>query len=202
MNVRRADEDSLFDLWDHLPTEAAEALLELATGGTPAQPIHAGANADPFSHPDAQRRFRIVENVEELEQALEFPWEKWIVFLHPEQRHLVESEYSGPARVSGTAGTGKTVVALHRAVYLAKAYPDARVLLATFSTPLAKSLHTRLGHLIHNQPNIVKCLEVHSMGAIGRRLYEMAFGALTLATKEMIKDLINQAADEVGKVSQ
>ena len=54
-------------------------------------------------------------NVEELERALEFPWEKWTVFLHPEQRQLVERRYAGPARVSGSAGTGKTIVALHRA---------------------------------------------------------------------------------------
>ena len=70
----------------------------------------------PFDHPDAQRRFRVMTNVEELERALDFPWEKWTVFLHPEQRQWVERDYAGPARVSGSAGTGKTIVALHRAV--------------------------------------------------------------------------------------
>ena len=64
-------------------------------------------------------------NVEELERALDFPWEKWTVFLHPEQRQWVERDYSGPARVSGSAGTGKTIVALHRAVHLARTNPDA-----------------------------------------------------------------------------
>ena len=76
-------------------------------------------------------------NVAELETALNFPWEKWTVFLHPEQRQWVEREYAGPARVSGSAGTGKTIVALHRAVYLARSNPDARVLLTTFSDTLA-----------------------------------------------------------------
>ena len=52
--------------------------------------------------------------------ALDYPWEKWTIFLHPAQRQLVERDFQGPARVSGTAGTGKTVVALHRAVYVAK----------------------------------------------------------------------------------
>ena len=51
------------------------------------------------------------------------PWEKWVVFLHPAQRELVERTYNGPARVSGSAGTGKTIVALHRAVYLARTNP-------------------------------------------------------------------------------
>jgi hypothetical protein len=64
----------------------AEALLSLATGGTPAMPALVPATADPFSHPDAQRRFRVLTNLEELERALDFPWEKWAVFLHPAQR--------------------------------------------------------------------------------------------------------------------
>ena len=76
--------------------------------------------------------------MQELERALDYPWEKWAVFLHPAQRELVEKEYTGPARVSGSAGTGKTIVALHRAAFLARANLDARVLLTTFSDALAK----------------------------------------------------------------
>ncbi len=66
-------------------------------------------------------------NVEELQQALDFPWEKWTVFLHPEQRQWVDRDYNGPARISGSAGTGKTIVALHRATHPASTHPDARV---------------------------------------------------------------------------
>ncbi len=70
-DVRRADEYSVLDLAEHLPDEAGQALLELATGGRPqlAQRVH--ETSDPFEHPDAQRRFRVMENVEELERALE-----------------------------------------------------------------------------------------------------------------------------------
>ena len=175
-DIRRVDEDSVLDIAVHLPAEAGEALVQLATGGTPVRPVHAVADADPFAHPDAQRRFRLVENVEELERALEYPWEKWTVFLHPAQRRIVESRYSGSARVSGSAGTGKTIVALHRAVHLARANPDARVLLASFSDALANALRAKLGRLVHNQPSIAERLEVHSMGGIGRRLYEANFG--------------------------
>ena len=196
-DVRRANEDSLLDLADHLPAEAAEALLELATGGTPEGPALAAADADPFAHPDAQRRFRWVENVDELERALEYPWEKWTVFLHPAQRRIVDGAYNGPARVSGSAGTGKTIVALHRAVHLARAHPDARVLLATFSDTLANVLRVKLGRLIHNQPMIAERLEVHSMSGIGRRLYEANFGASTLATEGELRALIDRAAAEV-----
>ncbi len=66
-----------------------------------------------------------MSDVEELERALEYPWDKWTIFLHPAQRQWVERDYSGPARVSGSAGTGKTIVALHRAVLLARKNPDA-----------------------------------------------------------------------------
>ena len=197
-DVRRADEDSLLDLADHLPAEAAEALLELATGGTPDRPAHAAADVDPFAHPDAQRRFRLVEDAGELERALEFPWEKWTVFLHPAQRRIVENAYSGPARVSGSAGTGKTIVALHRAVHLARAHSDALVLLATFSDTLANALRVRLGRLIHNQPSIAERLEVNSMSGIGRRLHEANFGAATLVTEGEVRTLIDRAAAEVG----
>ncbi len=116
-DVRQADEDSLLVLAHRLPAEAAEALLELATGGKPRVVPPVRPPTSPFDHPDAQRRFRVMTGVEELERALDFPWEKWTVFLHPEQRQWVEREYNGPARVSGSAGTGKTVVALHRAVH-------------------------------------------------------------------------------------
>ena len=100
--------------------------LDLATGGTPQAPSPVPVSVDPFEHPDARRRFRIMRDREELERALDFPWEKWAVFLHPAQREIVERDLSGPTRVSGSAGTGKTIVALHRAVHLARANPNAR----------------------------------------------------------------------------
>lgn len=87
--IRSAGEDDLLVLAERLPAEAAEAVIELATGGTPRDPVLVAAEIDPFEHPDAQRRFRVVENVEELERALEYPWDRWIVFLHPAQRELV-----------------------------------------------------------------------------------------------------------------
>lgn len=142
---------------DHLPAEAAEALLELATGGKPRVPQPTVVVANPFDHPDAQRRFRVMTNVEELQRALDFPWEKWTVFLHPEQRQWVELDYTGPARVSGSAGTGKTIVALHRAAHLARTHPDdARVLLTTFSDTLANALQTKLKRLLGNEPRLAE----------------------------------------------
>ena len=196
-DVRAATEDTLLDLADHLPGEAAEALLQLATGGAPDRPAPAVAGADPFAHPDAQRRFRVVADVEALERALDYPWEKWTVFLHPAQRQLVEREYRGPARVAGSAGTGKTIVALHRAVHLARAHPESRMLLATFSDALAVALRTRLKRLIGNEPKIAERLEVHSMSGIGQRLYAASVGRLDLAREEDIRELLRQVAADV-----
>jgi mRNA-degrading endonuclease RelE of RelBE toxin-antitoxin system len=129
-DVRQATtEDAMLALADHLPAEAAEAVLDLATGRTPraGRPVEAQVTleaipdmpvvvalpslpsppADPFDHPDARRRFRVVTDVEKLTRALEYPWERWTVFLHPAQRALVERRFGGPARVAGSAGTGK-----------------------------------------------------------------------------------------------
>lgn len=196
-DVRKADEDSLLALADHLPGEAAEALLDLATGVTPQiqQPVTVGLS--PFDHPDAKRRFRVMNNVEELERALEYPWEKWTVFLHPAQQQIVERDYSGPSRVSGSAGTGKTIVALHRAVFLTRSNPDARVLLTTFSDTLANALRTKLKRLIGNEPRLGDRLEVHAMNAICRRLYELNFGRPQLVSRDVIDKLLEEASNAV-----
>lgn len=193
-DVRTATEDTLFGLADHLPSEAAEALLELATGGKPRVAQPANAAVSPFEHPDAQRRFRVMSNVDELQRALEFPWEKWTVFLHPEQRQLVERDYAGPARVSGSAGTGKTIVALHRAVYLARTNPNSRILLTTFSDTLANTLQTKLKRLLGNEPRLGERIDVHSLDAIGLRLYKLNVGHARLCRREDLLDLIREAS--------
>jgi mRNA-degrading endonuclease RelE of RelBE toxin-antitoxin system len=196
--VRSATEETLLALTDHLPAEAAEAMLELATGGKPRVPQPAVATANPFEHPDAQRRFRVMTNVEELRRALDFPWEKWTVFLHPEQQQWVERDYTGPARVSGSAGTGKTIVALHRAAHLARTHPDARVLLTTFSDTLANALQTKLKRLLGNEPRLGERVDVHSLNAIGLRLYKAHVGQATIASCEVLRHLVQEAASTVG----
>jgi len=196
-DVKAATYDTLLALTDHLPAEASEALLELATGGRPRVPPMAPVAASPFDHPDAQRRFRVMTNVEELERALDFPWEKWIVFLHPEQRQWVEQDYSGPARVSGSAGTGKTIVALHRAAHLARTNRDGRVLLTTFSDTLANALRTRLKRLLGNEPRLAERIDVQSLNAVGLRLYKTHVGPASIASRELVRELVREAASAV-----
>jgi superfamily I DNA/RNA helicase len=194
-DVKQANEDSLLTLAEHLPAEAAEALLELATGGKPQPAPHPKA-ADPFSHPDAQRRFRVMHGVDELEQALNYPWEKWTIFLHPSQQQWVLRDYAGPARVSGSAGTGKTIVALHRAVTLAREHPDARVWLTTFSDTLANALQTKLNRLISHQPRLAERLEVMSMNGMGKRLLDRHIDKAKSRPRLASADDVRQAVAE------
>lgn len=194
-DVRTATEDTLFDILAHLPQEAQEALLKLAVGEQPVVAPPAPADADPFAHPDAQRRFRVLTNVEELERALDYPWEKWAVFLHPAQRQFVERDYSGPARVSGSAGTGKTIVALHRAVHLARQKPAGRVLLTTFSKALANSLKAKLGHLAGNEPAIANRITVQSLTGVGYDEYAAQFGQPNIASSAVLQSLLAKAAE-------
>ena len=154
-------------------------------------------HADAFTHPDAQRRFRVMANTDELRQALDHPWDKWIVFLHPDQRRIVERDYNGPARVAGSAGTGKTVVALHRGGLPRPNESRRPSLLATFSEALAAVLQVRLNRLISNEPKLAERLEVHSMSAIARRLYEANLGTPKLIAADEVRELLDQAAREI-----
>ncbi|MGH7991396.1 MAG: UvrD-helicase domain-containing protein, partial [Limisphaerales bacterium] len=113
------------------------------------------------------------------------------------QKQIVDRSYAGPARVSGSAGTGKTIVAVHRAVFLARSNPNTRVLLTTFSHILANALRTKVRRLISNDPRLAERLEVHSINAIGGRLYKAHFGQCNLAPRETIRELVATAAKEV-----
>ena len=197
-DVRAATEETLFDILAHLPQEAQEALLKLAVGEAPEPPAPAPEAADPFAHPDAQRRFRVMTDVDELRRALDFPWEKWAVFLHPAQRALVERRFAGPARVSGSAGTGKTVVALHRAAHLARSDPAAHVLLTTFSKALANALKAKLVSLVSSEPGLEGRITVKALSAVGYDLHTEAFGQPQIAAPALLSSLIAKAAEGSG----
>ncbi len=197
-DVQAATEDGFFALAEHLPAEAAEALLDYAgSGRLPLAPSVAPAilAADPFAHPDAQRRFRVVGDQAALAAALDAPWDRWIVFLHPTQQGVVDRAFSGPSRVTGSAGTGKTVVALHRAARLARAAPAARVLLTTFSQPLAAALDRRLAALAAATPAVAPRITVSPVRAVADELFQLAFGRRAVpASDEQVRDAVVKAA--------
>lgn len=203
-DIKTATEDTIFDLAVHLPREAAEALLDLAVGAKPQMipAVAAPETVSPFEHPDAQRRFRVMEDVEELKRALDFPWDQWTVFLHPSQRQVVEQSFNGPARVSGSAGTGKTVVALHRAASILRHHTQARLLLTTFSLPLANALEGKLRILTGEDKGIVPRVTVLPFKGVASELFTLAFGHHPrAATEDQIRGALRTAASEASLTS-
>lgn len=96
-----------------------------------------------------------------LDEALRAPIESWMTFLHPDQVALVRRNWGGPARISGPAGTGKTVVALHRTAHLAQR-TTGRVLYVTFASNLPRVQQTFLSSLA---PHVAGRVDFHSLHA-------------------------------------
>ena len=175
-DILAASEDEFLARAERLPEEAAEALLEFAATGMLTVPEPAAEIADPFDHPDAQRRFRIMEGADELALALDYPWDQWAVFLHPSQRKMVDQDFGGPARVTGSAGTGKTVVALHRTARILDRNPAAKVLLTTFSSPLANALEHKLKVLTGDDPSTSTRSTVLPFQGVAKELFTLITG--------------------------
>ena len=116
------------------------------------QPVEAGADDDEallrgLGHSAARLSFTYIESNDELRRAIdEGDFGAWRVFLHPEQRRYVTGSWNGPFRLSGGAGTGKTVVVLHRAHHLARE-DHKRVIVTTYTTNLADSMKRDLTRL-------------------------------------------------------
>ena len=142
-----------------IPQEAYEALFLLASGYSLEEvfqevdkhdeevPVNTGDFVAALQNEDSRRRFYVVDEAKELTEILSAPLEQWRVFLHPKQRKLVTMRAGGPARVLGGAGTGKTVVAMHRAKYLAEQVftgKEDRVLVTTFTKNLATDIFENL----------------------------------------------------------
>jgi len=189
--LKSASEDELLELSERLPEEACEAVLAFATGGRPPPPAPVMSDA---AHPDESRRVRVIDNRDELEAALEYPWEQWTVFPHPSQREVIDADYEGPARVAGSAGTGKSVVALHRA-YRHSQEDGARVLLSTFSTPLASALSRKLAILNGHENKLVSNVNVGSFVDSASELFELISGRRPLF---VLSDAIRKQFSEIA----
>ena len=110
----------------------------------------------------SKKSFVVVDGEDELRAIMAEPLEKWRVFLHPTQRKIVNKKYSGPARVLGGAGTGKTVVAMHRAKKLASEL-SGRILFTTYTKNLAEDIKDNLRKIC--TPEEMKKIEVINLDA-------------------------------------
>ena len=158
-----SDEDALLTLLTDAVEWQGLALLELAAGHPVADVKDAFSLTTPEPAPDDSEEDRLLKGLKHPAAQLSFAWidtndelrrgveggdfGAWRVFLHPEQRKYVARHYNGPFRLSGGAGTGKTVVLLHRARFLTRAHPQARVIVTTFTTNLAEQMRADLTRL-------------------------------------------------------
>ncbi len=152
------------DFYEHrmdFPNDAFEYLDLLAKGNKYSEVL---AFMESVIKDDENKgvRFKILDDEEELKRMLEAPLEKWRIFLHPDQKRLVGRDFSGPARVSGEAGTGKTVVAMHRTKYLLG--KGNRVLFVTFTKNLVGDIEENLKTMLSMDE--IKRLDVESVDSI------------------------------------
>lgn len=168
--VRRLRSEKELDaIQSQLPVEAYEGLFLVAAGDTVSQVLHEREtrvdghydNSDyaaALDSAESQSRFVVVSSDAEMTAILNAPLAQWRVFLHPVQRKLAIGDRSGPVRVLGGAGTGKTVLALHRAKWLAKnRTPDGqKVLFTTFTRNLALDVEQNLKSLFLGDPDLAK----------------------------------------------
>lgn len=138
-----------------IPEDAAQSLYAIRSGESIASILKTTYDdsntvaSDDFSkaldNPITKTQFVTIEDEEALKAILEYPAEQWRIFLHPSQRRLVERHYAGPARIIGGAGTGKTVVIVHRAKFLAQDCSDnEKVLVTSFNKTLVADIQERL----------------------------------------------------------
>lgn len=184
-----ATEAHLQALANLLPAPQFDALTGLAAGLTPEQvwqevsqrlvgapPTDVDTEDIAAAAARTPDRFALVSSPDELAQILAHPFDAWRNFLHPTQRDVAyRPTYAGPALVTGGAGTGKTVTALHRAVFLAQREPGAPILLTTFTRNLADALDRQVG-LLTEDPDIRARIEVLNVDRLAYRVVAEALG--------------------------
>ncbi|GIF44259.1 UvrD-helicase domain-containing protein [Actinoplanes xinjiangensis] len=210
-----ATEAHLQALANLLPAPQFDALTGLAAGLTPEEVWQevsqqlvdvppADVDPDDISAAAARTpdRFVMVSGPNELAQILAHPFDAWRNFLHPMQRHVAyRPSYAGPALVTGSAGTGKTVTALHRAVFLAQQVPDASILLTTFTRNLADALDRQVG-LLTDDPQVRERIEVLNVDRLAYRIVAESLGQQpTIVDQRALRNLWGQAASSTDGLS-
>lgn len=147
-----ADELEFYHHQDSFPTSVFEALIWVLEGLSVKEILSAMSygteEEERLPSPEAfapSKSFVIVQGEDELDRVLSGSLESWRIFLHPHQQSIVSRHFNGPARVLGGAGTGKTVVAMHRAKYLASQLKgEGRILFTTFTVNLTADIEHNL----------------------------------------------------------
>ena len=226
--LRQANQETLLDVWPDIDAAQLDLVVKCMEG-TPEtvrqEELLANEEAE-----NARFREAIVErgalaglsvllSPGEFERLMSAPVEEWMVFLHPDQRALVDRHFNGPARVRGAAGTGKTVVALHRAAALAARYGGATdgppVLFTTFISslsPVFESLYARLPRGVAGGVEFVNvdrlahrlCAEVGQAAIVdpnaARKAFNQAYNAIVRPNTPLVGQTRDYLRDEIGAV--
>ena len=204
------DEKQLDTLEKILPKESFEGVFLLAAGysveecrrelGIEAQVgVDTGDYDAAVGRTGSKRQFVVITDASEMEKILAAPLAQWRVFLHPSQRRLVEMRAKGPVRVLGSAGTGKTVVAMHRAIWLLRnvCAPGEKVLFTTFTKNLAADIASSLKSLCsHEEWERVEV--VHLDAWVKRFLDKQGFHLKLTYEDKKSDDLWEKAVDISG----
>jgi len=188
-----------------LPEEAADSLLMLASGYSVEdilnlQDPREERTIDPkdidraLETADSQRRFHVVTDDDELLEMLAAPLEKWRFFLHPSQKRLVHRDWNGPARVLGGAGTGKTVVAMHRAKWLAEKRftgVNDRIFFTTFTRNLAVDIEANLRKIC--SPETMRRIKVENLDSWVASFLRAEGAPIRMVYDEELDELWQQA---------
>lgn len=162
--LKISHEDRFIDYISIFPGEIAEALLDIALNNKTFDEVYLELIDNNYNkeidndvqQKDSRRRFYVPESLEELEILMENDdFEKWRLFLHPSQEYLVKRQFNGPALIEGGPGTGKTIVGIHRAVYLSKHIykwnDNKKILFCTFSKKLSVMISSKINDLLHQR---------------------------------------------------
>lgn len=208
LQVARAltSEEQLLTAKQILPSTQWDVLFDLSAGYTADELFaHMGEalDDDPFDVSDldsallrSSSRISLIEDQEELRMAFAYPFAAWRVYLHPSQRKVVEASFAGPARVTGGPGTGKTIVALHRAYNLAQRNAG-RVLLTTFTKNLCEELQSRLEMLADDEV-VESRIEIITIDKLATRLCKREHRFLKRVSRKDENQLWDEIVDQLG----
>lgn len=209
--ARITNEDELLEYIGIFPEELQEAIIDLTTNTKNIDEVidvlnsrkenSENSNVD-FESKDSRRRFYTPESLDELEVLIEnADFEKWSIFLHPSQEKLVKSNFSGPVLVEGGPGTGKTIVGIHRATYLAenvyKAEDGKKILICTYSKKLANYISEKLDVLMKNK-NITNNVEVTSVDSLIYKVLKKNNIRIPKKGNNELDELINDLYEEIS----
>ncbi len=188
MTIRQIrDEDMLLRSEESFPPDLFVKLMQLADGQVPA-PVAKKPNTPATRQPATLDSFHVISEETNLAPLLEQPFQAWVLFMHPSQEKVAYQHFNGPVKISGSAGTGKTVAALHRTAWLAR--EGCEVLLCTYTPILVKTLSSSLDLLLAGDPDSRERIEVKTVHAVARTLLKESGKNINGVGKERLSAII------------